>query len=198
MHLPASAIVLSSEEPYMKTQPIKWLSYATMAAVIGTVGFTFRAAADELAVGTKAPDFTRPTAGDNKRISLHQFQGKKAVVLYFYPKDETPGCTKEACSFRDAYQVLKDAGAEVIGVSSDTAESHKEFASHHSLPFILLTDGDHSLQELYHVPPMGPVHARVTFVIDKHGVIRLAFNSRDAEQHVKDATEMVQKLSKEK
>jgi thioredoxin-dependent peroxiredoxin len=184
----------------MKTTRLNWIVLAAAAAVIGTTGLALATAEQEtLTVGSKAPDFTRPAAGDNAPVSLHDFLGKKAVVVYFYPKDETPGCTKEACSFRDSYQSLKDAGAEVIGISGDTNESHKEFATHHSLPFVLLSDSDNSLQQLYHVPLlMGTLHGRVTYVIDKQGVIRLVFNSRDAEQHVKEATQMVKKLNEEK
>ena len=95
----------------------------------------------ELKVGDKAPDFTLPSQmGDN--VTLSEFLGKKAIVLYFYPKDESPGCTREACSFRDSYDVFTELGAEVLGVSSQSVESHKSFATHHGLPFLLLSDAD--------------------------------------------------------
>jgi peroxiredoxin Q/BCP len=90
-------------------------------------------------VGDKAPDFTLPSQmGDN--VTLSEYFDKKNVVLYFYPKDETRGCTREACEFRDSYDVFTSLGAEVLGVSSDTLESHKSFATHHGLPFLLLSD----------------------------------------------------------
>jgi peroxiredoxin Q/BCP len=90
-------------------------------------------------VGDKAPEFTLPSQmGDN--VSLSEFFGKKNVVLYFYPKDETTGCTKEACTFRDNYEELTKLDAEVIGVSGQSVESHISFASHYGLPFILLSD----------------------------------------------------------
>ena len=102
-------------------------------------------------VGDKAPDFTLPSQmGDN--VTLSEYLGKKNVVLYFYPKDETPGCTKEACSFRDSYEELTNLGAEVLGVSGQSVESHKSFATHHNLPFILLSDENNKVRKLYGVP----------------------------------------------
>ena len=99
-------------------------------------------------VGDKAPDFTLDSqTGEN--VTLSDFFGKKNVVLYFYPKDETPGCTREACTFRDSYELFTDLGAEVIGVSADTVESHKAFAEHHNLPFTLLSDLDNNVRKLY-------------------------------------------------
>ena len=97
-----------------------------------------------VSVGDHAPDFTLPDQS-GKPVRLSDLLGERAVVLYFYPKDETGGCTAEACSFRDSYEVFKDAGAEVVGVSSDTVESHQSFATHHRLPFVLLSDADGAL-----------------------------------------------------
>ena len=93
----------------------------------------------KIQVGDAAPDFTLPTQSGTP-VSLKDFTGKTAIVLYFYPRDNTPGCTAEACAFRDSYEVFKDAGAEVIGISSDSVESHQQFAARHRLPFILLSD----------------------------------------------------------
>src|SRR5689334_13032822 len=90
-------------------------------------------------VGDAAPEFDLPDAAGT-RVRLADFRGKKSVVLYFYPKDDTPGCTKEACSFRDNYEAFTDAGAEVIGVSSDSEASHRKFADKHRLPFTLVAD----------------------------------------------------------
>jgi thioredoxin-dependent peroxiredoxin len=140
--------------------------------------------------GQPAPDFELPDA-EGKRIRLADFKGKKAVVLYFYPKDDTPGCTAEACSFRDSYEDFQDAGAEVIGVSSDSAASHAKFAQRHKLPFTLLSDAKGEVRKKYGVPAtMGLLPGRVTFVIDKKGVVRHVFNSQlQATRHVSEALE---------
>jgi len=111
------------------------------------------------------------------------------VVLYFYPKDDTPGCTKEACSFRDQYQDFQDAGAEVIGVSSDPAASHEKFAAKYHLPFVLLADRSGAVRKQYGVPAtFGLLPGRVTFVIDRQGIVRHVFNSQlQATRHVEEA-----------
>jgi len=152
----------------------------------------------ELKVGDKAPDFTLPSQmGDN--VTLSEFLGKKAIVLYFYPKDESPGCTREACSFRDSYDVFTDLGAEVLGVSSQSVESHKSFATHHGLPFLLLSDADGKLRQLYGVPAtMGVIPGRVTFIIDKKGVVRHVFSSQfQPEKHIEEALKILKELEKE-
>jgi peroxiredoxin Q/BCP len=149
-------------------------------------------------VGDKAPDFTLPSQmGDN--VTLSEYVGKKNVVLYFYPKDETQGCTREACKFRDMYDIFTNLGAEVLGVSSDTLESHKSFATHHSLPFLLLSDEDGRVRELYGVPStMGIIPGRVTYIIDKEGVVRHIFNSQfKPEQHIEEALKILKELEKE-
>jgi thioredoxin-dependent peroxiredoxin len=148
-----------------------------------------------LKVGSAAPGFSCKDA-NGKKVSLHEFHGKKAVVLYFYPKDETPGCTAEACGFRDSYAPLTKLGAEVIGVSSDSDDSHQAFAKNHQLQFLLVSDKDNSLGERYKVPAFhGTLHARVTYVIDKKGTIRLAyFDLKNGEEHVKQAMSTLQEL----
>jgi thioredoxin-dependent peroxiredoxin len=149
-------------------------------------------------VGDKAPDFTLPSQmGDN--VTLSEFFGKKNVVLYFYPKDETAGCTKEACSFRDSYEELTNLGAEVLGVSGQSVESHKSFASHYGLPFILLSDEANTVRELYNVPStMGIIPGRVTYIIDKKGIVRHIFNSQtQAQRHVEEAKKTLLELEKE-
>ena len=149
-------------------------------------------------VGERAPDFTLPSQfGDN--VTLSEYLGKKNVVLYFYPKDESPGCTKEACSFRDSYQQLADLGAEVLGVSGQSIESHVAFAAHYGLPFILLSDKDNKVRELYGVPAtMGLIPGRVTYIIDQKGVVRHIFNSQtQAQRHVEEAKQTLELLSKE-
>jgi len=119
------------------------------------------------------------------------------VVLYFYPKDDTPGCTKEACSFRDQYQDFQDAGAEVIGVSSDAEASHEKFAAKHRLPFVLLADRSGVVRKQYGVPAtLGLLPGRVTFVIDRQGIVRHVFNSQlQATRHVEEAIAALRALA---
>ena len=141
-----------------------------------------------VAAGAQAPDFELADAGGRK-VRLSEFRGRKAVVLYFYPKDDTPGCTREACSFRDHYEDFVAAGAEVIGVSSDDGASHERFAKKHRLPFTLLSDEDGAVRKRYGVPAtLGLLPGRVTFVIDAQGVVRHVFNSQlAASRHVEEA-----------
>jgi peroxiredoxin Q/BCP len=149
-------------------------------------------------IGDSAPDFTLPSQmGDN--VTLSEYFGKKNIVLYFYPKDETAGCTREACSFRDAYNELTSLDAQVLGVSGQSVESHKSFASHYGLPFLLLADVGDNVRELYGVPKtLGLLPGRVTYIIDKQGVVRHIFNSQtQAERHVKEAKDTLIQLQKE-
>jgi peroxiredoxin Q/BCP len=149
-----------------------------------------------ISVGASAPDFTKTTQNGDT-ISLSQFRGEKTVVLYFYPKDETPGCTAEACTFRDSFEDFVEAGAVVIGVSQDSEESHKRFAAHHRLPFLLVSDRDKALQKAYGVPKtMGLLPGRVTYVIDLQGTVQHVFNSQlNAKKHVREALEVVKRLA---
>src|SRR5215510_5293493 len=146
-------------------------------------------------VGDQAPDFALESES-GKSVTLSQFRGTKNVVLYFYPKDETMGCTREACGFRDRYEAFAELGAEVLGVSSDSTESHRQFSSHHKLPFTLLSDPKKMVRKLYGVPSsMGFVPGRVTYVIDKGGVIRHIFNSQmHPEEHVSEALRILKAL----
>jgi peroxiredoxin Q/BCP len=151
---------------------------------------------NSVTVGDKAPDFTlRDQTG--RQVSLADFRGKKAVVLYFYPKDETAGCTKEACRFRDRYEDFVAAGAEVIGVSGDTAGTHKSFADHHRLPFTLLADEGNRLRQAYGVPAtLWILPGRVTYVIDKSGVVRHVFGSQlQATRHIEEALGVIKGLA---
>jgi peroxiredoxin Q/BCP len=146
-------------------------------------------------VGDPAPDFTLPNqAGDP--VSLHDFIGKSSVVLYFYPKDNTPGCTTEACAFRDSYEVFKEAGAEVIGISSDSADSHRQFTSKYRLPFVLLSDRHGAVRKRYEVPStFGLLPGRVTYIIDKQGIVRHIYSSQfAAEKHVPEALKTLKGL----
>jgi len=149
-----------------------------------------------LKVGDVAPDFTLP-AQDGRTVRLSDFRGKKPVVVYFYPKDNTPGCTTEACTFRDQYQDFQQMGAEVIGISSDDTASHEGFATKHRLPFILLSDTDGAVRKAYGVPAtLGLLPGRMTFVIDQDGVIRHIFNSQlRAARHVEEALGILKKLA---
>ena len=147
----------------------------------------------EIKVGGVAPDFTLPDQ-DGKPLTLSSFRGK-VVVLYFYPKDFTSGCTKEACHFRDAYEDFTEAGAVVIGVSGDGPESHRRFRDTNLLPFSLLSDQKGEVKKLYgvsgHLLP-----ARITFVIDKAGVVRNVFSSKiDMKAHVDEAMKTLKTLS---
>ena len=147
-------------------------------------------------VGDRAPLFSLPTQ-TGATVSLEDFLGKSAVVLYFYPKDNTAGCTAEACSFRDSYEVFKEAGAEVIGVSADSEESHQQFASKHRLPFLLLSDTQGVVRKLYDVPAViGILPGRVTYVIDKEGIVRLVFSDMlNAQRHMTEALKVVQSIA---
>ena len=149
----------------------------------------------KIAIGDKAPLFTLPDQ-NGKMVNLSDFTGKTKLVVYFYPKDESFGCTKEACSFRDSYEDFKEAGAEVIGISADDEASHKEFSTHHKLPFILLSDKDKKVSDLYNVKKtMGILPGRVTFVIDKEGVIRMIYSSQlNFQKHVDEAVEILKSL----
>ena len=149
-------------------------------------------------VGDTAPDFTLPSqSGD--RVRLRDRLGERVVVLYFYPKDNTSGCTAEACAFRDSHEVFTEAGAEVIGISSDSAERHAAFAGKHNLPFTLLSDQGGRVRKQYGVPAvLGLLPGRVTYVIDRQGTVRHVFNSMtNINQHVGDALEVVRQLQAE-
>ena len=147
-------------------------------------------------VGDKAPDFSLPDQ-DGKPVSLKDYAGRRNIILYFYPKDDMGVCKQEACLFRDGYQSFVDAGAEVIGVSSDSVDSHKGFVVRRHLPFKLLSDEKSAVRKLYGVPAFVPgiLPGRVTFVIDKQGVVRLSFNSMlHADQHVAKALNTLKEI----
>ena len=150
-------------------------------------------------VGDKAPDFTLPSQ-TGEQVRLSDRLGERIVVLYFYPKDETAGCTKEACAFRDSYEAFAEAGAEVIGVSSDSVDRHAAFAGHHELPFTLLSDQGGQVRKSYAVPAtLGILPGRVTYVIDRAGIVRHVFSSQtNIGRHVNDALDVVKKLSAER
>lgn len=122
--------------------------------------------------------------------------GKKPVVIYFYPKDDTRVCTEQACSFRDLYEEFKALGAEVIGISSDSLKSHVSFAVKYQLPFILLSDHDKKIRKAFGVPNdlLGLIPGRVTYVADKNGIIRLVFNSMSGKIHIEKALQILKTI----
>lgn len=146
-------------------------------------------------VGDPAPDFTLSSQSGTP-ISLKDFLGKKCVVVYFYPKDDTPGCTKESCAFRDQYEVFNSAGAEVIGISADSPESHQRFAAKYQLPFSLLSDSGNQVRKLYGVPAsFGLLPGRVTYVIDQQGIVQNVFNSQfNFKGHIEESLKIIQQL----
>ena len=148
--------------------------------------------------GDKAPDFTLPSQS-GEPVRLHDRLGERVVVLYFYPRDNTSGCTAEACAFRDSYEAFTDAGADVIGVSSDSVARHEAFAGQHELPFTLLSDQGGRVRKSYGVPAVvGLIPGRVTYVIDRQAMVRHSFSSMtNIGQHVSDALRVVRRLQTE-
>ena len=141
-----------------------------------------------IANGTPAPDFELPDQHGNL-VRLSQYRGRSAVVVYFYPKDDTTGCTIEACRFRDDFEKFRSTGAEIIGISDDSSESHERFASKYKLPFTLLSDKGGHVRKLYGVKKtFGLIPGRVTFVIDRQGIVRHVFSSQSSPaRHVEEA-----------
>ena len=148
-----------------------------------------------LKIGDIVPNFTAKDS-HGEVFESQSVLGRKPLVIYFYPKDNTPGCTTEACSFRDQYEDFKDLGAEVIGISSDSIKSHQKFAKKHQLPFILLSDQDKRIRHLFGVRDtlFGLLPGRVTYVIDRNGVVILIFDSMNAGKHIPKALETVKEL----
>ncbi len=145
-----------------------------------------------LTVGDAAPDFELPETSGG-RIKLSDFRSKKNVVLYFYPRDDTSGCTKEACGFRDDLETIKSLDTEVIGVSSDSVESHKAFSQKFSLTFPLVSDTEKELAAKYGVPAM-LVYKRVTFIINKEGKISHVFPEVNASTHSTQVIDSLKQL----
>jgi len=148
-----------------------------------------------LRIGQPAPDFTLPDQ-NNEETSLIDYRNKNNVVLFFYPKDFSPGCTTQACHFRDSYEDFTDLGAVVIGISSDLVESHKKFLDEYLLPFTLLSDRDGEVRKLYGATKIfGLLPGRYTFIIDKDGIIRYIFTSEtDMKKHIDEALRVLSAL----
>jgi peroxiredoxin Q/BCP len=149
-----------------------------------------------LRVGEKIPEFTLSDQHGNTFNSA-DYAGKKPMVIFFYPKDNTPGCTKEACSFRDSYEEFTDRGAEVVGISADTETSHRKFAASYELPFKLLADRKNKVRKLFKVEKalLNLLPGRETFVVDKEGFVVMAFNNIGASGHVKRALKALKSIS---
>jgi thioredoxin-dependent peroxiredoxin len=152
-------------------------------------------------IGQAAPDF-EVSANNGERVKLSDFKGKH-IVLYFYPKDMTPGCTTQACDFRDKYQSFADLNAVILGVSPDPQEKHQKFIKKHDLPFLLLVDDEHKVAELYDVWKLKKTFGkeymgieRSTFVIDKDGKLVKEWRKVKVKGHVEEALEFVRELSK--
>ncbi len=154
---------------------------------------------NRISVGDVAPDFTLKSQM-GEVVNLKQVLDRSEVVLYFYPKDNTPGCTTEAKAFRDSHEVFKEMGAEVLGVSSDSVDSHRDFAAKCDLPFTILSDDGGRVRKLYGVPTsMGVIPGRVTYIIDGRGVVRHVFSSQmNPAKHVEEAVRVLQEIQKER
>jgi len=150
-----------------------------------------------LKVGDTIPAFSLQDQ-NGQWFNSDEVIGKQPVIIYFYPKDETPGCTKEACEFRDEFEVFTDLNARVIGISSDNVASHKKFAEKYHLPFTLLADVNKKVRQLFGVPKstLGLLPGRVTYIINNKGVVIYIFNSQfKAEKHIEKAIEVLRRDS---
>ncbi len=147
-----------------------------------------------ITTGDTIPDFSLPDQNGND-FDITSVKGKENIVIYFYPKNFTPGCTKEACSFRDSYEDFKSLGATVIGISSDSKNSHERFAKKYDLPFVLLSDEKGSVKQKFGVKNklMGLLPGRETYVVNKEGKVIYVFNSMNAERHIQKALDVLRK-----
>jgi thioredoxin-dependent peroxiredoxin len=150
----------------------------------------------EIKIGSSIPTFSLPDQNGNL-FDINSVIGKKNLVIYFYPKDDSPGCTKEACSFRDQFEAFNEADAVIIGISGQSVESHKEFAQRHNLSFTLLSDEGNKIRKRFGVPTnfLGLLPGRVTYVADKQGKVIYVFNSQtQAAKHVDEALRILKKI----
>lgn len=169
------------------------IAYLVLTILVASVLFwVFESRAQSpVKVGDAVPSFSLDDQLGN-RFDVDEFLGNTAMVIYFYPKDDTPGCTKEACSFRDAYEAFTDNNVKVIGISSDDVESHKNFAEKFNLPFTLLADTKGEVRELFGVKDdlLGLIPGRVTYVIDKSGKVIFMYDSQlNASKHIDKSLE---------
>jgi len=147
------------------------------------------------AIGSKAPVFILQDQ-DGNEVDMNTILGHKPAVIYFYPKNFTPACTKEACTFRDHFEDFTDLGAAVFGISTDSVNSHARFAKKYKLPFTMLADAGGKVRKLYGVKGdlFGLIPGRETFVIDAKGIVQMRFNSQNATPHIQKALEMLKDL----
>lgn len=151
---------------------------------------------NKLTTGSKIPHFELPDQQGNI-FNINDVLGKKNLVIYFYPKDDTPGCTREACTFRDEFAAFEDADAVVIGISGQSVESHRNFARKYNLNFTLLSDVGNKVREMFGVPAgfFGLLPGRVTYVVDKTGTVVFTFNSQfQIDKHIQQALDVLRKL----
>ena len=167
----------------------------TCALVLSLLtGAAVASAAELPKVGDPAPDFTA-TASDGNAVTLKTFTGKSNVLLYFYPKDDTPGCTKQACAIRDDFPAFKGLNVTVLGVSFDSVASHKDFIKKFNLPFLLLADTDKAIAKAYGVATdQSPVARRITFIIDKSGKIAYVNPAVNPATHSAEVREVLGRL----
>ena len=162
---------------------------------MGLIAMLGLASAADLKEGQPASGFEAQDQ-HGRTVALADFKGKSAVVLYFYPKDDTPGCTAQACSLRDGFQAIQAAGAVILGVSADGRASHKAFAEKHGLPFSLLADPDRRIIGAYGVKmPLLGMSRRVTFLIDRQGVIRKVVTDTRTKDHDQQVLQLLKGLS---
>ncbi len=167
----------------------------SICVIFGFLAFSNMKQNKSVNIGDKIPSFTlQDQNGEN--FLMDDFIGKTSLVIYFYPKDDTPGCTKEACSFRDTYAEFRDLNAKVIGISADNVASHKKFAEKYNLPFTLLSDTNNKIRKLLGVPGslFGLVPGRVTYIVDQNGIVTDIYdNMFKAEEHIKESLKALQK-----
>ena len=148
-----------------------------------------------LSIGEASPEAVL-VLGGGRQVSLADLWAQHVVVLFFYPRDDSVVCTKEACAFRDSFEKFVEAGATVVGVSGDSSEKHEGFASRNRLPFLLASDADGALRKAFGVPKtLGVIPGRVTYVIDRQGIVRNVFSAQfAADAHVREAMDAVRAL----
>ena len=148
----------------------------------------------KIEIGSKIPEFSLPDQNGNV-ININDYIGKKNLVIYFYPKDDTPGCTKEACYFRDQYEIFNQADAMIIGISSQSVESHKKFAEKYHLSFTLLSDESSVVRKMFGAISLGLIPGRVTYVVDKKGIVKYIFDSQtEPTKHVDEALRILKDM----
>jgi len=173
----------------------KKIKYLSMAALLSLFSWNSKSqqADSKIVVGSSVPEFSLKDQ-DGKEFDIKDVLGKENLVIYFYPKDDSPGCTKEACAFRDQFEVFRNASAKVIGISGQSVESHKKFEEKYKLPFTLLSDEHNKVRKLFGVST-GPIPGRVTFVVNKSGKVVYTFNSQmEATRHVDEALRILKDM----